>query len=109
MTSYRPGHYWLLVVDRSFACALGLVKAVGLLLCVAGFRCRHATCCLLLFEVEAGGAFSSASSNCHCINTAECPLKAPFKRTVALTVVIKYCCSDGGLHQRAVQIKSPFN
>lgn len=27
VTSYRLGHYWLLVVDRSFTCALGLVRA----------------------------------------------------------------------------------
>lgn len=37
------------------------------------------TCCLLLFKVEARGAFSSALSNRHCINIAECPLKAPLK------------------------------
>lgn len=63
VTSYRFGHYCLLVEGRSFTCTLGAVKAEYFLLCVADCRLAVATC-LLLCEVEVSWVAHHPTATC---------------------------------------------
>lgn len=88
VTSYRFGHYCLLVEDRSFTCTLGVVEAENLLLCVADFRCRLVVRYLLFVVVRSGGwrCLGSASSNRHLRQYCWMSAQAFFERQSRLRV-----------------------